>query len=143
MIRNLATDMESREAAYQAVATAKSTWHVECTRIEIARRTSIASKREAAQTAERIAQTSIVRDLLGNPFRTVSIDPACLSWNHGIIRKIAQTIYDERQYENLSASCPYALDQAHCTNQDIMSHCQQAGPHFRGCWVIDVLLGKA
>ena len=76
-----------------------------------ARRTSIASKREPAQTAERVAQTSIVRDLLGNPFRTVSIDPACLSWNQGTIQKIAQTIYHERQYDNLSVLSD-ALNQA-------------------------------
>jgi len=35
-----------------------------------------------------------------------------------------------------------ALAEAGCSNQDILSHCRGPGPHVRGCWVVDLLLGK-
>jgi hypothetical protein len=36
-----------------------------------------------------------------------------------------------------------ALEEAGCTNSDILDHCRQSGEHVRGCWVIDALLGKS
>jgi hypothetical protein len=35
-----------------------------------------------------------------------------------------------------------ALEGAGCTDGDILAHCRGAGPHVRGCWVVDLLLGK-
>jgi hypothetical protein len=35
-----------------------------------------------------------------------------------------------------------ALTDAGCTDQNILAHCRGPGPHVRGCWVIDLLLGK-
>ena len=35
-----------------------------------------------------------------------------------------------------------ALEDAGCTNQDILNHCRGGGEHVRGCWVVDLLLGK-
>jgi hypothetical protein len=35
-----------------------------------------------------------------------------------------------------------ALDEAGCTEADILEHCRSGGEHFRGCWVVDLLLGK-
>ena len=34
------------------------------------------------------------------------------------------------------------LEDAGCTNQDILAHCRKPGEHVRGCWVVDLLLGK-
>jgi hypothetical protein len=36
-----------------------------------------------------------------------------------------------------------ALEEAGCTNADILNHCRQPGEHVRGCWVVDLILGKA
>ena len=36
-----------------------------------------------------------------------------------------------------------ALEDAGCTNADVLDHCRGAGPHVRGCWVVDLLLGKS
>jgi hypothetical protein len=35
-----------------------------------------------------------------------------------------------------------ALEDAGCTNQDMLEHCRQPGEHVRGCWVVDLLLNK-
>jgi hypothetical protein len=32
---------------------------------------------------------------------------------------------------------------AWCDNDDILDHCRGPGPHVRGCWVVDLVLGKA
>lgn len=35
-----------------------------------------------------------------------------------------------------------ALEDAGCDNEDVLNHCRQPGIHVRGCWVLDLLLGK-
>ena len=35
-----------------------------------------------------------------------------------------------------------ALEEAGCHDLDILAHCRQPGEHVRGCWVVDLLLGK-
>jgi hypothetical protein len=83
----------------------------------------------------------LLRDIFGNPFRPVAINPAWLSWNDGTVKKIAQAIYDERAFDRMPILGD-ALEEAGCTNSDILAHCRQSGEHVRGCWVVDLLLGK-
>jgi hypothetical protein len=54
---------------------------------------------------------------------------------------MAQVIYDERKFEDLPFLAD-ALEEAGCDNADILNHCRGPGPHVRGCWVVDLLLGK-
>jgi hypothetical protein len=98
--------------------------------------------------AERIV-CELVRCVFGNPFRTQpTSDPALLSWNNGIVVKLAQAIYDERELPSgildsaRLAVLADALEEAGCTNQDMLSHCRNGGTHIRGCWAVDLLLGK-
>ncbi len=74
-------------------------------------------------------------------FRPINLKPAWLTWNGGIIAKLAQSIYDERAFDRLPVLAD-ALEEAGCTNADMLSHCRGPGPHVRGCWVVDLLLGK-
>jgi hypothetical protein len=84
-----------------------------------------------------------LRDIVGPlPFRPVPLDAAWMAWNDGAVRKIAQVIYDERRYGDLPILAD-ALEDAGCTDVDILTHCRSGGEHVRGCWVIDLLLGKA
>jgi hypothetical protein len=92
-----------------------------------------------AERAESAAQCTILRDLLGNPFRPVSFDP---SWRTPDVRSLAEGIYEERAFDRL----PYladALEDAGCTDPAILGHCRDKGTeHYRGCWVVDLLTGR-
>ena len=83
-------------------------------------------------------QSSIVRDVFGNPFRPVAIER---SWLSTAVVSLAQIIYDERAFDNMPELAD-ALEETGCTNSDILEHCRGSGPHVRGCWVIDLLLRK-
>jgi hypothetical protein len=83
----------------------------------------------------------LVREVAGNPFRPARIDPAWLSWNGETVVHIARSIYDERAFGRLPILAD-ALEDAGCDDTDILNHCRGDGPHVRGCWVVDLLLGK-
>jgi hypothetical protein len=87
-------------------------------------------------------QLALLRDIFGNPFGPVTIAPGWLAWNDRTVPKIAQAIYDERAFERLPILTD-ALEDAGCDNADILNHCRAPGVHVRGCWVVDLLLGKA
>lgn len=90
------------------------------------------------QEAEKQQQASMLRDLVGNPFDSVPVDP---SWLTPAVVKLAQSIYDKRAFNRLLLLAD-ALEEAGCADTDILGHCRQPGPHVRGCWVVDMLLGK-
>jgi hypothetical protein len=50
-------------------------------------------------------------------------------------------IYDDRRFQDLPILVD-ALEEAGCANVDILGHCRGPGPHARGCWVVDLILGK-
>ncbi len=97
---------------------------------------------EQAAKAERRAQAALVRDLFGNPYHPAAIEPACLDWNEACIVKMARIIYDERKYQDMAILAD-ALEEAGCDNSEVVNHCRQPGEHARGCWLLDLLLGRA
>ena len=78
------------------------------------------------------------RDIFGNPFLALEINPA---WQTATVASLAETIYEDRAFDRMPILGD-ALEEAGCTNAEIMAHCRGAGPHVRGCWVVDLLLGK-
>jgi hypothetical protein len=81
----------------------------------------------------------LLRDVVGPlPFRTVELDPACLTGN---VLAIARHIYGDRAFHDLPILAD-AIEDAGCTDADLLAHCRSAGPHVRGCWAVDLLLGK-
>jgi hypothetical protein len=54
---------------------------------------------------------------------------------------LAQAICEERAFDRLPILAD-ALEDAGCTNADVLDHCRQPGEHVRGCWVVNLLLGK-
>ena len=83
-------------------------------------------------------QCEFLRDIFGNPFRPVSVDPA---WRTTTVLSLAQAIYDERAFERLPILAD-ALKEAGCSNADLLNHCRQPDEHVRGCWVVDLILSK-
>jgi hypothetical protein len=84
-------------------------------------------------------QAALMRCIYGNPFRpTPSIDAA---WKMRTVATLAQSIYNDRAFDRLPILAD-ALEEAGGRDAEILAHCRQPGPHARGCWVIDLLLGK-
>lgn len=95
-----------------------------------------------AAQRERQAQAAHLRDLFGPvPFRAVALNPAWLVWQDGTIPKLAQAIYNDRAFGLLPVLAD-ALEDAGCTDADILAHCRGPGLHARGCWVLDTLLDR-
>ena len=83
-------------------------------------------------------QCDLIRCIFGNPFRPVTLDP---SWRTSTVVALAEGIYADRAFERLPILAD-ALQDAGCGNEDVLAHCRSDGPHARGCWVVDLLLGK-
>jgi hypothetical protein len=80
----------------------------------------------------------ILRDIFDNSFRPITIDPR---WLTSTVIDLAQAIYDERAFDRMPILADALMD-AGCDNQEMIAHCRGDGPHVRGCWVVDLLLGK-
>jgi hypothetical protein len=99
--------------------------------------------REEGERAERTAQAALLRDVFGLlPFRLVTVAPAWAAWNDATVVTLAQGIYDDRAFDRL-AILGDALEEAGCDNTDILNHLRSPGPHVRGCWAVDLLMGRS
>jgi hypothetical protein len=85
---------------------------------------------------------AMLRDVVGNPFHAPEVSSYCLAWNDATVPRIAQAIYEERAFERLPILAD-ALEDAGCDAANIIAHCRSDSPHVRGCWVVDLLTGKA
>jgi len=54
---------------------------------------------------------------------------------------MAQMIYENRSF-GILAILADALEEAGCADTDILDHLRGPGPHVRGCWAVDLILGK-
>jgi hypothetical protein len=100
-------------------------------------------------TPEVWSRLELLRDLIGNPFQSATRDPVWLTWNTGTVLRLAGQAYDERQLPAGTLD-PYrlgliadALEDAGCTDPDLLGHLRGPGPHVRGCWAVDLVLGKS
>jgi hypothetical protein len=90
-------------------------------------------------------QPALVREIFGNPFAPITIDHIRL-----MIEAVrhARAAYDERNLPSgeLDLAClavlAHALEDAGCTEDGLLSHLRSPGPHVRGCWALDLILGK-
>lgn len=102
---------------------------------------SLVSLAEAAKDAECREQAGLVQCIFGNPLRPGNIDPACFAWNDSTVVRLAQSIYGKRTFERMPELAE-ALEEAGCKDSSILDHCRKSGKHVRGCWVVDLILGK-
>jgi len=80
----------------------------------------------------------ILRCIFGNPFRPVAFDTR---WRTKTVVALANDIYEGRAFDRLPILAD-ALEATGCDNPDVLNHCRGPGPHARGCWVVDLVLGK-
>jgi hypothetical protein len=91
-----------------------------------------------------LPQCHLLRDIF-NPFLRVTLSPACRTAQ---VVALAQAAYEQRELPSGAldtarlAVLADALEEAGCTDADILGHLRGPGPHVRGCWVLDLLLGK-
>jgi hypothetical protein len=88
---------------------------------------------------EEAIQVDLLRDVFGNPFRKVKFSPA---WRTDTAVSLARTMYDSREFGAMPILAD-ALQDAGCDNETILAQCRDTAlTHVRGCWVVDLVLGK-
>lgn len=85
------------------------------------------------------AQAQLLRCVVGNPFRPVVFDPI---WRTSAVVALADSIDTGRAFDRMPILAD-ALEAAGCRQRDVLAHCRGGGPHARGCWVVDMVLGKS
>jgi len=91
-----------------------------------------------AWVRERAAQADLLRDLFCYPFHPRTFEAA---WLTTAAVRLAAGIYRERAFDRLPILAD-ALEDAGCDDRAVLDHCRGPGPHVRGCWVVDLILGK-
>jgi hypothetical protein len=96
-----------------------------------------------------VLYANLLRDILGNPFRPVAIDSTWLAWNDAMVKRLAEAAYEERELpggtldSSRLAVLADALADAGAPNGEVLEGLRGPGPHYRGFWCLDVLLGKS
>ena len=111
---------------------------------------AIANYRDNADgyAIERSRQCDVLRCIFPNPFRTIVFDSIWLSWHDGAVPRLAQAAYDHRNFPDCTidnartAILADALEEAGCSDTEILLHLRNPGPHVHGCWVLNRILGK-
>jgi hypothetical protein len=98
----------------------------------------VVATQRALGTREGDEQADLVRCVFGIPFCPAALNP---TWLTPKAAALAQEIYDSRTFNRLPILAE-ALEDAGCDNKKILAHCRGPGPHVRGCWVVDLVLGK-
>jgi hypothetical protein len=98
-----------------------------------------------ARPVEAAAQAPLLRDIAGDPFRPAAVDPG---WLTPAVTGLAAVAYEERALpsgqldpQRLGVLAD-ALEDTGCTDAELLGHLRSAGPHVRGCWALDLVLGK-
>jgi hypothetical protein len=113
--------------------------------LRFARRAALAAACYSEGPPATRAQLEILRCLFGNPFRPVTFEPG---WRTPTVRGLAEAAYQERSLPHGTldpdrlAILADALEEAGCDSDQILGHLRGPGPHYRGCWALDLLLGR-
>jgi hypothetical protein len=82
--------------------------------------------------------TGILEDIFGNSFSPVEFDSR---WRTSDVLGLARAIYDDKAFERMPILADALMD-AGCEDEQVIAHCRGERPHVRGCWVVDLVLGK-
>jgi hypothetical protein len=94
-------------------------------------------------------QLPLLRDVFGNPYLPGRVAPSVLAWGAGTLQRLVLAAYEDRRLpegtldpSRLSLLAD-ALEDAGCTDANLLGHLRGPGPHVRGCWAVDLVLGRA
>lgn len=99
-----------------------------------------------ADSPSALTQCAVLRELFGPlPFRPLTLDMASLT---SVVRALADAAYDNREVprgrldpQRLGVLADAAEEAG--VPPEVVAHLRSAGPHWRGCWALDLLLGKS
>jgi hypothetical protein len=89
-------------------------------------------------TFRTMVNADLLRCVVGNPFRPIAFDAR---WRTADSLALARGIYEDRAFDRLPLLADALMD-AGCDHDEILAHCRGDAPHVRGCWVVDLVLGK-
>jgi hypothetical protein len=99
--------------------------------------------------AEVDRQAALLHDIFGNPFHpALAVNPAWLAWRDGSVSRLARAAYEDRRLPEGTldparlAVLADALEEAGCSDADLLGHLRGPGPHVRGCSALDLVLGR-
>jgi hypothetical protein len=99
---------------------------------------------------EDVVQARLLREIVGNPFTAPPpISPSMLRWHDSLLPRLAEAAYRERSLPSghldpaRLAVLADALEDAGCTDAELLAHLRGPGPHVRGCFAVDVLLNRS
>lgn len=105
--------------------------------------------RPDGEDKERQAQAELLRDIVGDPLEPARVEAAWLEWNGGLVSRLANMVYDDRllpagylDSRRLAVLADALLDAGSPPDHGIVRHLRNPGPHPRGCFAVDFLLGK-
>ena len=84
-------------------------------------------------------QADLVREVVGNPYRAVTFESR---WRTSDVLGLARAIYEDLAFDRMPILADALMD-AGCADEQVLAHCRGDGPHVRGCWVVDLVLGKS
>jgi hypothetical protein len=96
----------------------------------------IAAERSVANLSGEAAD--LVREILGNPFRAAGTPDGAVSPGAA---ELARSVYERHSFDELPRLAEL-LTKGGCRDQTLLDHLRSPGPHFRGCWALDAVLGK-
>jgi hypothetical protein len=117
-----------------------------------AARAAPARQKDAAARRVRRQICNLFREVIGNPFRPWTAVPDFLGGGvvqpdgrtvrlTETVRHLARGIQAEQAFDRLPILAD-ALEEAGFTDPELLDHCRRPGGHVRGCWALDVALGR-
>jgi hypothetical protein len=107
--------------------------------LEQARRSLAIAEGISSEAAQRYLHAPYW-EVAGNPFRPGAFPP---EWRTSTAVALAKQMYESRDFSAMPILAD-ALQDAGCDNEDVLNHCRDSEQaHVRGCWVVDLVLGKS
>jgi hypothetical protein len=92
----------------------------------------------AATAAQHLAMRGAVWEVVGTPFRPHTFNP---EWRTDTVQSLTTQMYESRDFGAMPILAD-ALQDAGCDDEQVLTHCRTEAMHVRGCWVVDLVLGK-